>query len=626
MKNIKSIIILLVIASTAISAQSPRIPASYSNIKYDANGDLYYQKDGEKYYSSKSQSKYTIEQLSGNPTGTKMGIIMDFKGFKGTITYGLITYGLAPHPQPVYRYTKPLLSGKASINITKNFGYPFDFVNWQKNGKLTIGYRLIDTTGTIIFDGMVAVTGTGPFKVVPAIYEGPFINKLTDNSVTIWFNTTEPIKASVTLENGNTLDSKKKNTHHEFTFTNLEPGKKYDYTVKYGDLSQSYHFNTAPKNGSRKPFVFAYTSDSRKATGGGERNVFGANSYILKKTAALAYSKGAAFVQFTGDLVNGYLNNNEEMQLQFTNWKRAVEPFWHYIPFNTGIGNHESVGYEFYDDKGNYKSFIDGFPFNKFSAEAAFKEAFVNPSNGPVSEDNNKYDPKPKKSDFPSYDENTYYYTYDNVAIVVLNSDYWYAPSMKYDKGTSGGLHGYIMDNQLEWLKNTIDKLEHDADIDHVFVTQHTPAFPNGGHSGDDMWYKGNNEQRPFINGKPVDKGIIERRDEYLDILINKSSKVVAILTGDEHNYNRFKLTPDVTIYPENYEHPKLNISRIIYQINNGASGAPYYAQEKLPWSENTKSFSVENALCLFYVNGKEIVMKVINPDTLNEIDEIKLK
>ncbi len=140
------------------------------------------------------------------------------------------------------------------------------------------------------------------------------------------------------------------------------------------------------------------------------------------------------------------------------------------------------------------------------------------------------------------------------------------------------------------------------------------------------MWYSGNNEKRPYINGKAVEKGIIERRDEYLDLLINKSSKVVAILTGDEHNYNYLEITDEVPIYPENYTHKKIQISRPIYQINNGASGAPYYGQEILPWSDFTKSFSVENALCLFYVEGKSIVMKVFNPDTLNKIDEVEIR
>ena len=51
--------------------------------------------------------------------------------------------------------------------------------------------------------------------------------------------------------------------------------------------------------------------------------------------------------------------------------------------------------------------------------------------------------------------------------MIVLNSDYWYAPTLTDETATSGGLHGYIMDNQLEWLEKTVLKLEKDENIDH---------------------------------------------------------------------------------------------------------------------------------------------------------------
>jgi len=183
------IVLLLLFSSILLSAQTTKIPSTYSNIKYDSTNRLYYSKDGKRYYAFESEDKYSIKQLLGSPVGTNRGIILDFKGFKGSITYGMITYGLAPHPLPVYRFTEKILGGKASINIIRNFSYPFDFVNWKENKKLTIGYRLIDETGMIVFDGNVSVAGSGPFKVVPTIYEGPYINRIKTNSVVIWFNT-----------------------------------------------------------------------------------------------------------------------------------------------------------------------------------------------------------------------------------------------------------------------------------------------------------------------------------------------------------------------------------------------------------------------------------------------------
>ena len=223
--------------------------------------------------------------------------------------------------------------------------------------------------------------------------------------------------------------------------------------------------------------------------------------------------------------------------------------------------------------------------------------------------------------DFPTYQENVFYYTYDNVAVVVLNSDYWYAPNHPAIPITGGGLHGYIMDQQLAWLDETIAKLENDPNIDHIFTTQHTPVFPNGGHTQDDMWYKGNNQIRPFVAGKPLEKGILERRDQYLDIIINKSSKVRAILTGDEHNYAKTRISAETNIYPEGYAGKKLDISRTIYQINNGAAGAPYYAQEETPWTPHVSGFSTQNALVFFHVEGEKLNMEVLNPDTLEEVD-----
>jgi hypothetical protein len=623
--TMRGIILLLSIGVVSLAAYGQVIPKSYTNIHYDEKGKLYFQKEGQRYYADTVPPRYTIQKILGQPQGTENGVDFNFGEFNGSVAYGLIPYGAAPHPLPVYRFQIPVKDGKVSVNIKNNFKPPYDFTGWQKSQQLTLGYRLIDERGMIVADAVVSLTGTGPFQVVPAILEGPFVNRLSDTGCTISFVTTHPISAKLVV-GGKTYGSGAEATHHEIDVSGLAAGRKYEYAVTYGTLEQKYHFTTAPAKGSRDPFVFAYTSDSRHATGGGERMVYGTNAYIVKKMAAVAYQQKAAFVQFTGDMISGYLSNKEEQHLQLFNWKKTLEPFWHYIPFYVGQGNHEALGHIFKDPNGGWKAFVDKFPYHSESAEAVMAEAFVNPLNGPESEDGSRYDPDPSSDDFPSYKENVFYYTYGNVAMIVLNSDYWFAPTVGNETSTGGGLHGYLMDNQMDWLRRTIRMLESDKDIDHIFVTQHTPVFPNGGHSGDDMWYHGNNKKRPFINGSPVEKGIIERRDEYLHILINESKKVLAVLTGDEHNYNRLMLTDKVTIHPNDYPFTKVKVSRPIYQINNGASGAPYYGQEILPWSEHTKAFSVENAVCLFYVNGRKVSMKVINPDTLNEIDSIQLR
>jgi 3',5'-cyclic AMP phosphodiesterase CpdA len=248
--------------------------------------------------------------------------------------------------------------------------------------------------------------------------------------------------------------------------------------------------------------------------------------------------------------------------------------------------------------------------------EATFARNFVNPTDGPDSEDGAAYDPASRTIDFPSYRENAFAYTYDNVAVLVLNSNYWYAPSITSVPQSGGNLHGYVMDNQLAWIAKTLDRFEREAAIDHVFLTLHTPVFPNGGHSGDDMWYSGRNDPRPTIAGKPVARGIIERRDDLL-ALIEAHPKVLALLTGDEHNYNLLRLGPGVEIYPPGWDKPKVTLGRTFFQVNNGAAGAPYYGQEQLPWSAHVSGFSTQNALCLLHVEGKSVRLEAVNPLTL---------
>lgn len=624
----KLVIVLFVVISQAGWAQNDSLEVVsliHSNIYYDNKNQRQVIITEDDMASEVAiPSKYGLEKLKGQIAGTATGLFFDFglEELDGKLMYGFIPLGDSKHPHPVYfRSSADVRQGKVAINIKQVLSKRYDMVGWEKNGYGTIGYRIIDTEGKMLYDGVITFKGTGPFEVSETIVEGPFVNLLNEEGATISFDTNKETAPSITV-GGKTFKSET-GTHHEIEIKGLDPNTDYEYTVNYGPHKETYSFHTAPEPGSRNAFSFAYASDSRAGNGGGERNLHGANFYIMKKIMALARYENARFVQFTGDMINGYLTNDQEMDLQYANWKRAVEPFAHYFPIVAGMGNHEAFMRVF---RGSTNYMIDKYPYDTQSGEAMFARNFVNPQNGPDSEDGASYDPNSSRTDFPSYKENVFFYTYDNVAVVNMNSDYWYSPSSHTIPVIGGGLHGYIMDNQLKWFRKTIKDLEKNDDIDHVFITQHTPFFPNGGHVGDDMWYRGNNEKRPWVAGKPLKKGIIERRDELLDIIVNQSSKVRAILTGDEHNYCKTEIGPETNIYPENWDMKKLELSRTIYQVNNGAAGAPYYAQEQTPWTPFTSRFTTQNALVFFHVEGKDLTLEVLNPDTLEKVDELKLQ
>lgn len=643
MKKLLPLLILMLTALPLFSQEEsrPAIPLSYSNINYDEDGRLYIEIQGRKIYENLSEPFISVDMMTGKPEGTERGIVLDFdnSNFEGSIYYGFIPYDDSRHPQPVYfRSSAPISEGRAFIEIAGNMSGRYDMINWEENKKGTIGYRIVSYNGYFLYDGIISFKGKGPFEIAPTIIEGPFVNLLKHDEVTISFTTNMDISPSVGIrktgkdgssENTGKEGEKKfkgaKGKLHEIRIGDLEPATYYRYIIYYGDNTQEYSFRTAPEPGSRTAFTFAYASDSRSGNGGGERDMYGANFYIMKKIMALASHKNSAFVQFTGDLVNGYHEWKQHIDLEYANWKRAVQPYGAYFPIYVGMGNHEAITREFTSGE-TYSISVDRFPFETESAESAFARNFVMPVSDLLSEDGAVYDPSENTIDFPSYSENVYYYTYDNVAVVVLNSNYFYAPSTNLISFSSGGLHGYIMDRQLEWLEKTMAGLESDPAIDHVFITVHTPFFPNGGHVQDDMWYAGNNQYRPFVAGSALEKGIIERRDQLLDIVVNKSEKLVALLTGDEHNYARTEINPDMDIYPDSYYFRKIKLNRTIYQINNGAAGAPYYAQEETPWTPWVSGFTTQNALVLFHVKGDEIEMEVLNPDTLEEVDRLKLR
>ncbi len=578
------------------------------------------------YIQADKKSKYTIDNFRNCVVGTETGIKFDFKNkeLNGKLYWGFYPLKNANAQYPIF-YKKPatILNGIAEIEIKDEISMKHDIADFINKKKFKIGYRIQDDQGVIIYDGKANFKGTGPFELSNSIISGPFINMLTDSSAVISFETNFASKCFVSI--GNTIFSDSIDViNHEIQITKLKPNTKYEYAVVFGDNIEKSNFTTAPVNGSRKPFKFAFASDCRQGQGGGERAIWGVNSYILKKISALTINKKSAFWQFTGDVIQGYLTNPAELKLQYSNFKRTIEPFAHSVPLYVGIGNHEVVTNQF--DSDNKSIRINKFPYKEQSMEKYFADEFVNFSNGPDSEDGSNCDPDLSNIDFPSYKENAYFYTYDNMAMIVLNSNYLYTADKTKTDVIGGNLHGYIMDNQLKWLESVLNKFEKDKNIDHIFVTIHTPAFPNGGHIDDDMWYGGNNYYRPYINGKPAEKGIIERRDEFLDLIINKSKKTVALLCGDEHNYSRLLLNSNSNIYPENWDKPKLKISRNFWQITNGSAGAPYYSQEIVPWTNDVKYFSNQYALCFFNINNKKVTLEVIDPDTLEEIETVNLK
>jgi len=627
MRSIVTCLCVPFLSGALMAATADTVPTVHSHLYRTADtGLVFVTNEGDTLYEVAEEPSYTLDQMRHSPMGTDSGLVFDFgvPDLSGRLYYGFIPDpSTVLHPLPVlFNRSAKIDSGRAEIDILHRMAGRYDMIGWEESGRIRFGYRVIDRTGTILYDGKINVTGKGPFRVDTSIVSGPFLGVPEPNGTVLSFETNVRLRARIECA-GQVFEDEEPVTSHVIGLRGLVPDTVYEYTIVYGQYRDTYTLRTAPPAGSRQPFTFAYASDSRANNGGGERDLRGVNAYILKKVAALASDRHARFVQFTGDLIDGYTNSEGRIMLEYANWKRTVDPFTSRLPFVVGFGNHESLLRIF--ARGRKRVRLDRFPFKTESSEAIFARNTVNPPLGPYSEDGARYDPDTTRIDFPPYGETVFSYTYGNIAMIVLNSNYWYAASLERYPESGGNIHGYIMDNQLKWLQEQLADCEADSTVDHIFVTLHTPIFPNGGHVGDDMWYDGDNSFRPTIAGKPVATGIIERRDQLLDLLVNKSTKVIAVLTGDEHNYNLLHITPDMPIYPDDWNGDRLHLTRSVWQINNGAAGAPYYGREETPWQGNLQTFSTLNALVLIHVDGKTVRCEVINPDTLEPIEEYDL-
>ena len=70
MKSIFTTLIALIFAS-AVSSQE--VPSIYSQIYYDDDGKLYFEKNGRKIYESHAPGGYELENMKGSPKGSENG-------------------------------------------------------------------------------------------------------------------------------------------------------------------------------------------------------------------------------------------------------------------------------------------------------------------------------------------------------------------------------------------------------------------------------------------------------------------------------------------------------------------------------------------------------------------------
>jgi hypothetical protein len=583
-------------------------------------------------YPAFSQMVYTPDYLlTGEPRVT-----VDAAGKEATIYFDTIYatpkarvyYGLYVPQQeikvPQYRLdeTEELTGKSTSHNVTidlSKFENPkYNLCNFKENGGV-ICYRIElcnpDRATSTFYAGRFQVDED--CNLVPCITEGPFVNLVTTTSAIISWDTSEATTGAVEVCGRQYLDPNGSAIPHEIPIVGLSQNTTYEYEILIDGVKtpKTYQFKTAPTSANAN-FKFAFMTDSRTGVGGGERSFGGTNYHTLSRFIINAYNNGADFILFGGDLINGRTTNETDFRMQLKAWKDATEQVGCYVPIYEGMGNHE-VLIDCYDDGSKYSEY--GIAFDKRddstnkSAETVFAEEFVNPANS---------FPNPENPIAPSYSENVYYFDYANTRIISFNTHYWWCSNPE-DFG--GNLEGYVMKNQLEWIKNVLCDAKSNSSIKHIFMFAHTPAFPNGGHPQDSQWYNGGEiAKNEDYEGNPLDRTyVVDRRDELWEA-ISQNGKVVAVFFGHEHNYHRTSIDSETAVYLDGSSNS--NFTNQVWQIVSGGAGAPFFAQQQeMPWSKSVECFYPGKHYCMIYVNGDEVRLKVVS-DSDEIVDQCVLR
>ncbi len=448
-------------------------------------------------------------------------------------------------------------------NLERFEAYNKDVLNFRKNGFGIIQYQIVIPVygGEEVFYGRFGfIKKNKKYFRAPIIIEGPFIDQVTTNSAVISYTLNEfGTNKSTLIINDKTYKSE--GIKNEIIIKDLSTAKSYNYSIQIdgypGDFSGIF------KTDSGKPnFKFAVMCDSRGGYGYSESTT-GTSFNVVRNLMIRAADKDIDFIVFPGDLVDGYLDNVSAIREQYAAWKKAVEPVAWKIPIYEGIGNHEMV----IDivEKKNKK-----YDFNKkppYSSEDIFAREFVNPGNGPD-----------VKKGMPPYKESVYSFVYGDCTFIMLNNVY--NPGA-FEKDNFY-LHGYIAEDQMNWLEIELKRAK--LTTKHTFVFLHEPAFPNGGHLHDSMFYWGKNEKFNTMR-----KNFVKLLSDY---------EVDILFAGHEHNYNRMLIDDKV----------QDDIKEPFWQVISGGAGAPYYNQDlRAPWKDNVKAFSTQIHYVVIEVKGKTV-------------------
>ncbi len=521
--------------------------------------------------------------------------------------------------KPVFRATvdheleAPATNHRLTFDLARLLGAKYDIQEVSSLGRGVVAFRIeIQVPGHVrsgrklpgrvyVEDGRLAFRCgetpcdlSKPLTQLPTISLGPTVDLVTPSSATISWLTDVPTIGRVIVRDQNgrerTFTNLVASARHEIPIDSVQPGRAHRYLALSCDVRGECVHEAAGTFVTPTPddthMSFALMSDSRASSGTPMSAYQGVNRDVIEQLFSVATQHGIDFAIFAGDLITGYVTQDAEYRRQIMAWQQATEPFAMHLPIYEGIGNHEFLG----------DAWASGWLASRQegpTSETVFAELVVNPKNAPAAREGE-----------PSFEETVFSFDRGVAHFTVLNSNYFFRNRTERDdhpgKDRGGYREGWLTEEQLTWLDSDLAAARAQG-AKHLFVFTHEPAFPNGGHVQDAMWYHG---QIPEV---------LEQRDAFLRILLRH--KVLAVFFGDEHNYSRTRIDRSLDAKYDGR----------LWQIISGGAGAPYYARDNtVPWARNVESFEPMHHVVLVDIEDDSVWLRAVTTQG-ETVDKIEL-
>lgn len=521
----------------------------------------------EPFYPALYQPKYTLRDLAYITTRRNDSIFINFggKSMKGKIE---LFFTGKLHHDPVLK-TK-VNNGVAVIPVKdiQEIVYGLD------TDVFTLSFLLYDPKNTLITAGKQAFFTEPRLQPTNTITYGPEVITRTDRTIELGYVTSEAC-STIVWHNGisNTVEPKTQN--HRISIDRFRADSTALIEIEVD--GRRFPFSFPPYKSEKEPVNILFTAHT-----GADRKK-GSDQDYFRKIGDYAYKSEVDLVIFGGNFSGGPFEDQGEADADYRLHRFFRDEAGYRKPVYTMLGKKEFVKSSFITEDKRRVYGVNKSPVYTASSEAVFSRVFDAPTVRLPGEQNlkrffNRNEPHAE------YQSTAFAFRQQHVGVVVLNTEYARTSNWRFSRAAGGSISGYLLENQISWLKRQLEAFEKNNAISNVVIFMHSPLYPTGEYISESFWYGGKFRAAPKGKNDKDLPGVIAVRDELMETF-SANEKVTAIVSAEPGLNGILNVSADSSPYPAGFNDKRIILREDILLMNFGGRGQNLSIN--VPWSND---------------------------------------